>query len=112
MQGIRQVRKEVTITISQINNKSKKNSYSIDIIFRPIKERCSILVYITHPIIKPITLPNKDIVIPSIKISEKTFLFVNPRVLNIAKSYLRSLMLFNKVNSIPINDNEMISILK
>jgi hypothetical protein len=65
-----------------------------------------------HPIIIPKTLPNRDIDIPSIKINEKTLLFVNPRVLKIAKSYLRSFILFRSEKSIPINDRDIINILK
>jgi hypothetical protein len=65
-----------------------------------------------HPIIIPKILPNRDIDIPSIKINEKTLLFVNPRVLKIAKSYLRSFILFRSEKSIPINDRDIISILK
>lgn len=60
----------------------------------------------------PKTLPKRDIDMPSIKINENTFLFVNPRVLKIAKSYLRSFILFRSVKSIPTNDSDMISILK
>jgi hypothetical protein len=60
----------------------------------------------------PKTLPKRDIDMPSIKINEKTLIFVNPRVLKIAKSYLRSFILFRSEKSIPINDRDIISILK
>jgi hypothetical protein len=64
------------------------------------------------PKINPITLPTKAIAIPSIKINENIFFLVKPRVLKIAKSYLRSLILFNKVNNIPMSDNDTINKLK
>ena len=57
-------------------------------------------------------LPKIEIIIPSDKIMENNFHLENPSVLNTAKSYFRSFMLFNKVNKIPKKDNIIISILK
>jgi hypothetical protein len=107
-----QVRNDVIITINHIINSSDTNSNCPIITFVPKSDKYSMLIKHKTPKINPITLPTKAIAIPSIKINENIFFLVKPRVLKIAKSYLRSLILFNKVNNIPMSDNDTINKLK